>query len=339
MNGGLDNVTDSPEGRRFPSDPDELRASDLCRRWWYYSVELLPGVFAKGQYPPDLPMLPRLMLRKIDLAGTSCLDMGTMEGLIPALMRRGGAAAVTAIDRVDHCVEKMEAVKHYYGVDFEYKSVGLMYELSRKLGGQSFDLINCSGLLYHVFSPLLVLCGVRPLLKRNGLMIVSTNVVLGDGYSMEFNDRGRMQFEFNTFWYLSVPLLDYLLRYLRLAPLDFLFFPHEAVKSDLTGYVFDKPSGYLSVLCRGGDEPLHEGGDEWMNGSARGAWEYLGMADWPTAEAQPISGIGLRQQPDESLFRPDAACLDLPRAVALGPQPPVAASSSDTHTLSLSDRS
>ena len=88
----------------------------------------------------------------------------------------------------------MAAVQHYYGLSFEYQDVGLMYDLSKKIK-RSFDLINCSGLLYHVFSPLMVLTGLRSLVKRNGLIIVSTNVVHSPDYVMEFNNEGRWQEE------------------------------------------------------------------------------------------------------------------------------------------------
>ena len=101
------------------------------------------------------------MLRRVELEGMSCLDMGTMEGLIPVLMSRGDADHIVAVDIIDHCVAKMDLLKTCYGVDFQYKSVGLMYRLQEKLRGGSFDLINCSGLLYHVYSPMLVLAGVR----------------------------------------------------------------------------------------------------------------------------------------------------------------------------------
>jgi SAM-dependent methyltransferase len=76
----------------------------------------------------------------------------------------------------------MAAVKHYYDVDFAFKELGLMYHLYNKFPSQGFDLINVSGLLYHVFSPLMVLSGIRPLLKKNGLIIVSTNVIYDDSF-------------------------------------------------------------------------------------------------------------------------------------------------------------
>jgi hypothetical protein len=96
--------------------------------------------------------------------------------------------------------------------------------LHRKIRG-SFDPINRSGLLYHVFSPLHVLAGVRPLLRRNGLMIVSTMVILNDGIYAEFNAYGRMQEDGMTFWYPTIPLLEYQLRYMRREPVDALLEP------------------------------------------------------------------------------------------------------------------
>lgn len=164
--------------RAYPSSAEELRRDKLMRRDWYYGLELLDGVGMQGMFPLELPMLPRLLMRNCNLADAECLDLGTMEGLMPVLMRRGGASRVVATDASTHCLEKIDAVKHYHGVDFDFRTVGLMYDMQKKFPDEGFDLINCSGLLYHVVSPMHVLLGVRPLLKRNGLMIVSTNVVL-----------------------------------------------------------------------------------------------------------------------------------------------------------------
>ena len=263
---------------------------ELLPEWWYYSFELLPGVFAKGTYAPDLPMLPRMMLRNCQLEGMSCLDMGSMEGLIPILMRKGGADQVLAVDAVDHCLAKMNVAKACYGVDFEYKSIGLMYELFRKLAGRSFDLINCSGLLYHVYSPLQVLAGVRPLLKRNGMMIVSTNVILEDGYSMTFNAEGTLQGEANTFWYTSVPMLDYMLRLMRLTPIETLYFRRDQFDS-IYQAGSEKQLAYMSVLCQASDTASD---DPWMSYAARASWEYQGNTNWPMADAQPESKISRR---------------------------------------------
>jgi SAM-dependent methyltransferase len=328
---------------RYPSDAEELRASPLLNSWWYYRVELLPGAVAEGQFPTSVPMLPRLMMRRCDIKGMSCLDVGTMEGLTPALMARSGASRVLAVDGADHCLEKLAAVQHYYGVSFEYRTVGLMYSLSEKLDGEGFDLINCSGLLYHVFSPLMVLAGIRGALKRNGLMIVATNVIVDRAFTAEFNAAGALQEEMNTFWYLSTGLLDYLLRYLRLAPIDCIYQPHDAMDTPWrmrTG----KDSGYAAVLCRAIDHELPAEGDQWMVDSARASWEYEWIPDWERAKSQPVSTIRSRKRTAKPrllqlLGRRDPSMIDVTTAVHDRAPLLRADSPSDSYTLRLADSS
>lgn len=331
----------------YPQTPEELRASSLLNSWWYYSVELMPGVIARGQYPDSIPMLPRIIMRRCDLRGASCLDIGSMEGLMSVLMARGGARRVLALDGVDHCLEKLAAVKHYYGVSFEYRTVGPMYSLSEKLGGEGFDLINCSGLLYHVVSPLTVLTGLRASLKRNGLMIVSTNVIVEEEAFADFNSAGRLQVEPNTFWYLSTGLLDYVLRYLRLAPIATAYQPHDTMATDWrmrTG----KPSGYLAILCRAVDRILPTEEDEWMSDSSNRSWEYDWLVDWEHAAAQPRSRIRAKAEGptrgDLGFRRWDRLTHRVPPAIdvteaVLRVHPTVAAAAPvDSHLLSLADR-
>lgn len=320
---------------KYPKTTETLRASHIYDQWWYYSVELLPGVITRGQYEDTFPMLPRSILRNCQVADMECLDLGSMEGLIPTLMARNGARRVLATDAVDHCRDKMAAVQHYYGLSFEYQDVGLMYDLSKKIK-RSFDLINCSGLLYHVFSPLMVLAGLRPLVKRNGLMIVSTNVVHSADFLMEFNNEGRLQEETNTFLYISVPLLDYVLRYLRLAPIDCVYLPHEGIKSHVR-YMSDKPSGYLSVACRAVDQPLSTSVDKWMNESACASWEYQELIDWKRARGNPVSRIEYNGNLERKCLRNDLGSMDLWHAV--NEIVPARMGEGATHVLRLGDRS
>jgi SAM-dependent methyltransferase len=259
-----------------------------------------------------------------------------MEGLMPVLMRRGGADRVLAVDALDHCLGKLAAVKYAHGVDFEYRNVGLMYELDRKLPGEAFDFINLSGLLYHVLSPPLVLCGVRPLLKRNGVLIVSTIVVDDDRFLMEFNTGGRLQEEPNIFWYVSVPLFDYLLRYLRLAPIDCLYVAHSDL--DPADPPLDRPTGYLTVACRAVDTPLPTPDDAWMPRSAHASWEYLNLCDWLRAERQKESSAGYSAGVDSSLLRSGTRTVDLLSAVRSQGSWGLARSLEESHHLRLGDR-
>lgn len=268
---------------------EELLASVL-HDWWYYSVELAPGIITQGADTPRTPMLPRMMMRNCDLAGMDCLDIGSMEGLMPALMARKGARKVLATDAIPHCQKKMNVLKQAYGVDFEFQQIGLIYDLSQKLAAHGgFDFINLSGVLYHVFSPMHVLAGIRPLLRKNGLMVVSTNVIKRGDHTLTFNHQGSLQRELNTFWYHSVPMLDYLLRTFKLVPIDFLFCPHTAVNPN--NHVPGLDSGYLSVVCRAIDDPTDSEPDVWTAHMRRASWENIGLCNSAMLDAQPASQI------------------------------------------------
>jgi 2-polyprenyl-3-methyl-5-hydroxy-6-metoxy-1,4-benzoquinol methylase len=126
---------------------EDLIAS-VANDWWYYNVELKPGLITKGTHLPRVPMMPRMLLRNANLQDMDCLDIGSMEGLIPALMVRQGAKRVVASDALPHCEKKMNVVKDIYGVDFDFRQIGLLYDLSAKLKAEGgFDLINLSGVL------------------------------------------------------------------------------------------------------------------------------------------------------------------------------------------------
>jgi SAM-dependent methyltransferase len=225
-----------------------------------------------------------------------------MEGLMPMLMVRQGARKVLATDAVPHCLKKMRAVQRLYGVGFEFQQVGLIYDLAAKLAGHGgFDFINLSGVLYHVFSPLHVLAGVRPLLKKGGLMIVATNVMRRDGYAAEFNHQGRLQTELNTFWYPSIPLLESWIRSFQMVPIDFIFTPHTEVNP--ANYVPGLDSGYLAVVCRAVEAPAYP--DPWAVSMRNASWESIALCNQAMLTGQSESTISCRGDADRPGARED----------------------------------
>ncbi len=322
-------------GRRLPATPASMRESELYNQWWYYSFELAPGVMTSSSFPADFPLLPRMLLRNAEVAGCDCLDIGSVEGLMPILMCRQGAREVVATNPHLYNYEKMQAVRKLFGVNFKFRQVGSLYDISRKLGNKGFDLINLSGVLYHVYSPMHVLAGLRPMLKKNGLMIVSTNVVRRNDFSMEFNDRGKLQREATTYWYPSIPLYDYLLRYFELLPIDCLYHPYAG--DDSTRFTAEFESGYLSVVCRATDEPSFDSEDAWAPESIADSYETILLWDRAKQTAQPASTIGYKHAPDPDLMR-DRRSLDLWKAVNALPPIGVADRPQDTHALLLSDK-
>lgn len=326
-------------GRRYPETETALRHSALYNDWWYYNIELLPGVITKGIYPSDLPMLPRLLLRNCDLAGMDCLDLGSMEGLIPTLMSRQGARSVLATDATYHCFNKLTAIRHYHKVNFKFRQIGLMYDLHKKLAGvapEGFDFINLSGILYHVYSPMHVLAGVRPLLKDNALIVISTNVTNQPTYSMEFNREGRLQTEANTFWYVSIPMFDYLLRHFKLLPIDCLYLPNKS--DDPTRYTAEYDTGYLSVVCRATNNMAALNPDKWLADAWSSSWEWLNLCDSEMLAARQTSPIKYKHEVDPRFSNPDGLSIDLFKAV--GGMEPLGRTNDacETHLLRLADQ-
>lgn len=323
--------------RPLPRSAEGLRNSELYKQWWYYGIELLPDVVTKSTFPQDFPLLPRMLLRNCDFSGGDCLDIGSVEGLIPVLMCRQGARRVVATNPHLYNYDKVQAVRKYYRAGFDFRQIGSLYDLSKKFGGsQGFDLINLSGVLYHVYSPMHVLAGLRPLLKKDGLMIVSTNVVNRLGFTMEFNERGKLQREGTTFWYPTIPLFDYLLRYFKLLPLDALYYPYGP--GDQVRYTPDFESGYLCVVCRATDEPAFGSDDEWALDSIDDSYETILLWDQERLSRQAKSVSSYRVPIDPSLLSPENRSLDLYKMVAQTPPVVKAERSQDSHYLHLADR-
>ena len=314
--------------RRPPRTADEATNSSFFKTWWFYGVELFPGVIRKGNFPDTMPLPARMLLRNCRLQGMDCLDIGSMEGLIPILMRKQGARSAVATDFNFHCYWKLAALAESHGVDVRFQRIGLLYDLSKKIHGvnsKGFDLINLSGVLYHVFSPLHVLAGLRPLLKKNGLLIVSTNVVERPDYTMEFNNSGRIQSEPNTFWYLSIPMLDYMLRYFQLAPIDCVYYKYP--KEDQVRFASNLEAGYIGVVCRAIGDRGAQFGDRWLSTSINEAWEYL-LCDQRMLERQAISNIGYTREHGQVSLSDFVG-----KHGSMGP----ARDSRDTHLLRLAD--
>src|SRR5713226_9642318 len=66
----------------FPASPDEIRDAPWFNQYWYYAIELTPGLFTQGEHHDNI-VLTRTILRNCGVEDQRCLDIGTMEGLVP----------------------------------------------------------------------------------------------------------------------------------------------------------------------------------------------------------------------------------------------------------------
>jgi SAM-dependent methyltransferase len=281
----------------------------LSDSWWYYTVEREDGGFFKGVYPDDMVLLPRHNLAKIDLRGRKALDVCTMEGLMPTLMCKGGASEVVATDNarpsnypehgndtISEMVPKIDEVRRLHGVDWRYEIIPEKVPVSQHLLGKGFgqfDLVNLSGLLYHVYSPMHWLGAIRPLIRDGGLAIISTNIAYYDLPVMFFNEQGSLQTNLTTYWYPTVSLFDYLLRYFRLMPIDVAFSNSQPP---------DK--GYMSVICRAVPDVVADPHDQWMQPSAWHSWDSMWYGGLEMARGRSeTSNIGFKVPYQEERIR------------------------------------
>src|SRR5437762_2674903 len=98
-----------------PAPPEAL--GPILAQPWYSTVELAPGVFTAGANHLNVGITRRL-LHRCRIAGSRCLDIGAMEGVLATRMARMGGKVV-AVDGVD-ATAKINAVKSVYGVEFPY---------------------------------------------------------------------------------------------------------------------------------------------------------------------------------------------------------------------------
>ena len=232
-------------------------AQFLYKKKWYYNIEIEAGEFTAGADRPSLALI-RKLLRNVDVRDQDCLDLGTMEAVIPILLKRGGAKRVVAYDRFIESPVWLPDIKKIYDVDFDFVG-GLRLEdlgarLDDKIGTHFFDLVVFSGVLYHLINPMGYLGLVRSMCKIGGLFLFETRVQQDPREMLIFNNAGRFG-KGNTYYIATTAWVDYMLRMLGLMPLYAVYVVRFQTHM----------SSRLAVLCRSQVEPCPiDPNDEWV---------------------------------------------------------------------------
>lgn len=140
---------------------------------WHQRFELIPDVETPGTH--DIGTLFRLAGVGDDLSGKRALDVGTANGGAAFMLERLGAERVVAVDIYPPEWFGFSALRSFLGSQAEYLQ-GTVYDLSRKLRGEKFDLVLFWGVLYHLRHPLLALDEVRAVLAADGEVSIETAV-------------------------------------------------------------------------------------------------------------------------------------------------------------------
>jgi SAM-dependent methyltransferase len=238
---------------------ESIKQNKTFHEKWYYSIELLPGMFTDGQDFSNI-ILTRKALRHTEVENMNCLDIGTMEGMMTILLKRRGAANVIAYDRLNF-IDRVRLVKKYLNIDFEYIYGMKLVDFSavvKKNALYPFDIVLFSGVLYHMFDPLGGLSIARGMVRDGGILILETSAIVDKNMVMFFNADGRF-YPGTNYWQISLECLDYILRFLKLKAIDLFY--HKSFRDKKTGLQLCR----ICIPCRAVNEFLPCADDEWMN--------------------------------------------------------------------------
>jgi SAM-dependent methyltransferase len=280
----------------------------VLERRWYYTIEVEPGIFTNGgQF--DNVALTRAALRHIDVANLECIDIGSMECLVPILLARRGAKSIVAYDRLN-LGERVNWLQRQLNVNFQYLCGFPLAELSSRLQPERklFDLVVFSGVLYHMFEPFAGLLTARSFLRNGGIMLLETAAVISEENCNYFNAEGRF-YPGDNFWLPSVKCLDYLLRFARLKPLD-CYYLKQPLVSNLQ-------MCRICIACLAVDSPVSATEDKWIELSQnRDFQEYI---DWEKLAlgARPALSYPDTHTEDHPLVRSGDRIVDVLESVKL----------------------
>ena len=172
---------------------------------WFHNLKLPDGRGGTVRTRPDSPFgdFPQFKWDQIaphlpsDLAGKSCLDIGTNSGFYAfELARRGGD--VLGIDLNDHYLKQAAFARRVLGHG-ERVTLRNMQVYALASLPQQFDLILFMGVFYHLRYPLLGLDVVASKLKPGGLLLFQTLTKPGDAIlpadetkGLDFGGRERL---------------------------------------------------------------------------------------------------------------------------------------------------
>jgi 2-polyprenyl-3-methyl-5-hydroxy-6-metoxy-1,4-benzoquinol methylase len=153
--------------------------------WTAHNLELAPDVFTIAPGPPDRAQqraslylkLANIFLRR-HIRGMRILDLGCLEGGISLYLAQAGARCTGVDIRAGHLVKAKFAAsamglgRRCHWIEADVTDVNFW----KKIG--QFDLVICSGLLYHLDAPDIVptLIQLRKACRTQGIALIDSNI-------------------------------------------------------------------------------------------------------------------------------------------------------------------
>ncbi len=122
---------------------------------WYHSFHLADWLRIEGSHDGDsvLASLDRLGFPH-DFSGKTVLDAGCNAGYYSFVAKRRGAERVLGVELDSHCCRQAQYLSSLLGLDVQFMNDDA-HNVDASLG--AFDIVICTGLMYHIPNPTNVL--------------------------------------------------------------------------------------------------------------------------------------------------------------------------------------
>jgi 2-polyprenyl-3-methyl-5-hydroxy-6-metoxy-1,4-benzoquinol methylase len=173
---------------------------------WFHAIDFgdcqSSGRRFRSTLPDNLTLFGIMdMLGHIDLTGLACLDIGAADGLIAFNMATRGARRVVATDVSRNGRPAFYTSRDLLNLDVEMFPDTTFENIVDKLGEHTFDVVVCSGIMYHMLNPFDCILKARRLLKRNGLLLFQTrHDPKEQGATLDFNPESRKLDQLNVYF-------------------------------------------------------------------------------------------------------------------------------------------
>jgi FkbM family methyltransferase len=208
---------------RFSGLPAPELLAQLAGQKWFHDMQLPGARTGSWVYPSDLPPNYHLFpvwryLNELSLQGSTCLDIGTYDGMTAFSLAARGAAQVDATCQFD--LDRFRIARALGGwPQVAYFPQTDLDDIHARFNAAHYDLVVMSAMLHHLLSPLEGLIEARRLLKPGGWLLVE--VVIRDGHEAEVQLNTALTdpvYGQPTIWIPSEGAFDAMLRFAGLAP-------------------------------------------------------------------------------------------------------------------------
>lgn len=147
---------------------DDLRKK-VHELTWYHNIDLGGGLITPGRSWQHLWEPSARFLEESDLCGKTVLEIGSWDGYFGFRAETLGAAAVMATDIKPW--ETFFLAREILGSKVEFR-IASIYTLREQFEIESFDVVLCYGVYYHLLHPMLGFVNANHVLKPGGSLLL-----------------------------------------------------------------------------------------------------------------------------------------------------------------------